>query len=248
MDGWIKIYRQILKHWVFENPIYLKLWIYLLLETKYEPSKVLIGSKLIELEPGEILISIRNYAKKCHCGVRQIRTFLELCEADKMINIKTTHQTTHITINNFKDFQQSTTQLTTQSKNDTVTTQLTTNNFNDFQKIATQLRHSSDTVATQSGESIIYFNKKKEIKNIRREKNNFKKPSLDEIKNFISENNYPVDPEKFFNYYTANGWKVGKNPMKDWQAAVRTWVRTSTTNNNIDISKNNITKGGVLSW
>ena len=35
-----------------------------------------------------------------------------------------------------------------------------------------------------------------------------------------------MDAEKWFNYYSANGWKVGKNPMKDWKAAVRTWERS----------------------
>lgn len=31
--------------------------------------------------------------------------------------------------------------------------------------------------------------------------------------------------ERFVDYYTSNGWKVGRNPMKDWKAAVREWVR-----------------------
>lgn len=51
----------------------------------------------------------------------------------------------------------------------------------------------------------------------------FLKPTLAEIREYcLSRNNY-VDPERFFDYYEANGWKVGKNPMKDWRAAVRTW-------------------------
>jgi hypothetical protein len=36
-----------------------------------------------------------------------------------------------------------------------------------------------------------------------------------------------VDPERFFTYYESNGWKVGRNAMKDWRAAVRTWERNS---------------------
>lgn len=51
----------------------------------------------------------------------------------------------------------------------------------------------------------------------------FLKPTLEEIREYcLSRNNY-VDPERFYDYYEANGWKVGKNPMKDWRAAVRTW-------------------------
>lgn len=51
-------------------------------------------------------------------------------------------------------------------------------------------------------------------------------PTLDEVKAYCNERNNRVDPERFIDYYTANGWKVGKNPMKDWKAAVRTWERS----------------------
>lgn len=49
-------------------------------------------------------------------------------------------------------------------------------------------------------------------------------PSLDEVKAYIAEKGYNLDAEEFFYYYEANGWKVGKNPMKSWRAAVSTWA------------------------
>lgn len=51
----------------------------------------------------------------------------------------------------------------------------------------------------------------------------FVKPSLKEISDYCKERNNDVNPEKFLNYYEANGWKVGRNNMKDWKAAIRTW-------------------------
>ena len=51
----------------------------------------------------------------------------------------------------------------------------------------------------------------------------FKKPSIEEIRLYCQERNNSVDPEKFFNFYESKGWVVGKSPMKDWKAAVRTW-------------------------
>ena len=54
----------------------------------------------------------------------------------------------------------------------------------------------------------------------------FVPPTLDEIRAYCLERKNAVDPERFFSYYTSNGWRVGKNPMKDWQAAVRTWERS----------------------
>ena len=57
----------------------------------------------------------------------------------------------------------------------------------------------------------------------------FAKPIIDDIIDYCSERNNMVDPQKFFDYYSSNGWKVGKNPMKDWKAAVRTWEKNTTT-------------------
>ena len=53
----------------------------------------------------------------------------------------------------------------------------------------------------------------------------FTAPTLEEVKEYCAERKNNVDAERFINYYTANGWKVGKNPMKDWRAAVRSWER-----------------------
>ena len=57
-------------------------------------------------------------------------------------------------------------------------------------------------------------------------KKRFIPPTLDEIKSYCAERKNNVDAERFYNYYTSNGWHVGKNKMKDWKAAVRTWERS----------------------
>ena len=71
-----------------------------------------------------------------------------------------------------------------------------------------------------------------DIENREREKSKSKNigdkhhhPTLEEVKEYCSERGNKVDPERWFDYYTSNGWKVGKNPMRDWKAAVRTWER-----------------------
>lgn len=56
----------------------------------------------------------------------------------------------------------------------------------------------------------------------------FTPPTLDEVIDYCNERQNGVDAERFIDYYTSNGWKVGKNAMKDWKAAVRTWERTET--------------------
>jgi hypothetical protein len=56
---------------------------------------------------------------------------------------------------------------------------------------------------------------------------NFTPPTLQEVKNYCQERNNTVNPEKWISHYQSNGWKVGKNSMKDWKAAVRTWEGNS---------------------
>jgi hypothetical protein len=52
-------------------------------------------------------------------------------------------------------------------------------------------------------------------------------PSLGEITAYCQERGNKVDPQNFFDHYTANGWLVGRNHMKDWRAAVRTWEKNA---------------------
>lgn len=53
----------------------------------------------------------------------------------------------------------------------------------------------------------------------------FQKPTLEEIREYCISRGNNVDPEQFLNFYESKGWVVGKSPMKDWRAAVRTWEK-----------------------
>ena len=57
----------------------------------------------------------------------------------------------------------------------------------------------------------------------KRETKRFSKPTIEEIETYISENSYSISAKTFYDYYEANGWMVGRNKMKDWKAAVRSW-------------------------
>lgn len=69
-------------------------------------------------------------------------------------------------------------------------------------------------------------NKEKENKDkLNKENKRFIPPTFEEVRAYCQERQNGIDPERFIDYYSANGWKVGKNPMKDWRAAVRTWEK-----------------------
>ena len=59
-------------------------------------------------------------------------------------------------------------------------------------------------------------------------KGRFKKPDILDIKNYCLERKNNVDAEAFIDFYESKDWKIGKNKMKDWKAAIRTWERRET--------------------
>lgn len=64
-----------------------------------------------------------------------------------------------------------------------------------------------------------------ELPQTNRRAREFVRPTLEEVVNYCRERGNAVDPERWFSYYESNGWRVGRNAMKDWRAAVRTWER-----------------------
>lgn len=62
-------------------------------------------------------------------------------------------------------------------------------------------------------------------KNINNKGTKFVPPTLEEVTAYCKERKNSVDPETFVDFYESKGWLIGKNKMKDWKAAVRTWER-----------------------
>lgn len=59
----------------------------------------------------------------------------------------------------------------------------------------------------------------------------FLPPTIDQIIEYCNERQNDVDPTKWYNFYSAKGWMIGKNKMKDWKAAVRTWEKNNFESN-----------------
>ena len=80
-----------------------------------------------------------------------------------------------------------------------------------------------DTYSASSGEESLVSEPDKP-------KKRFVKPTLAEVQAYCRERNNNVDPESFIAYYESNGWRVGKNPMKNWKSAIITWERNGFSN------------------
>ena len=59
-----------------------------------------------------------------------------------------------------------------------------------------------------------------------------KRPTLEEVQAYVTQKGYSVDAESFIAFYESNGWKVGKNPMKSWRAALVTWQKRNANASN----------------
>ena len=81
---------------------------------------------------------------------------------------------------------------------------------------------------------------KKRKENTIKESRNNTIPSLQEVIDYCKERQNSVDPTKWFDYYTSNGWKIGKNPMKDWRACVRNWERNKNDTKKESVFEHNM--------
>lgn len=97
------------------------------------------------------------------------------------------------------------------------------------QKVANQ---ANATFATEN-EAIAYNknkNKEEDIKentnltvSIKEKRTRFSPPTIEEVEAYCKERGNRINPQTFVDFYSAKGWRVGQNPMKDWKACVRTW-------------------------
>lgn len=93
---------------------------------------------------------------------------------------------------------------------------------------ANAMRTHSERNANQNQEPITN-NQLKDIGD-KSPRQQFKPPTLDDVTAYVTTREVRIDPQRFIDHYTANGWKVGRNPMKDWQACVRTWEKRDSEN------------------
>lgn len=202
-EGYIKLYRRMMKWgWYTDTPTKC-VFLHLLFLACYEPCYY----KGVHLEPGQAVSSIRQIATDTGLTVKQVRTAIN--------HLKETQEVAQSPYGKFSVF--------------------TVNNYNDYQCTGTdegkqraQEGHSEGTLPN--------IKKNKEVKNTPYNppqgdegvfvSKRFVPPTPEEVNVYCRERNNGIDGSEFCDFYTSKGWKVGKNPMKDWKAAVRTWERS----------------------
>jgi len=151
-----------------------------------------------DVKRGQCIIGRKTLAKTLGMSEQSIRTALTHLKSTSEVTIKVYNKFSIATILKYHDYQVNNQQINQQptSNQPAINQQLTTS---------------------------------KECKNVRMKE--YKKGegvphSLEEVTSYFTELGYPLEANKFFDYFSSNGWRVGgKTPMKDWKAAARNWCR-----------------------
>lgn len=280
MSGWIKIHRQLTEHWIWKDPDKLKWWLDILLTVNHTDAKVNIGLQLFDCKRGQSIMSLSNWAARWGVSKDKARNFLVLLEKDGMILHESLGKTTRITICNYDSYQGNLhdNQTITKRKATAKSPQSHTNknekknkNENNINMGETKVsQHTPEVLNKGDYEEVLVesevttpsegetpLNGKLEENNYPPKKQKavkqFKRPTLQEVADYCKERGNFVNPEKWLDHYTANGWKVGKNSMKDWKAAVRTWERNGveakpSINTGVVLQTNNPDKFNETLW
>lgn len=153
---------------------------------------------------GSFVTSYANLADRCRLSVQSLRTCLKKLVKTGEINIQTTNKFTLISVNNYDKYQQQNEEINKQITNN----QQTTNN---------QL---TTTEQCKQGKQCKQYIGEKKTKV-------FTPPSLDEVKAYCLERGKGINANYWYDFYQSKDWYIGKNKMKDWKAAVRTWEKNS---------------------
>lgn len=105
-EGWIKLHRSIMDHWVFKNAEYYKAWSIIIMTVNHSEKKVLIKSSLYTCKRGQSLNSIKTWTELFggDWSAQKVRTFFKLLKEDSMIKLQGDRNTTKLTVCNYDTY------------------------------------------------------------------------------------------------------------------------------------------------
>lgn len=107
MAGWIKVYRDLENHWLWEDKPFSRgqAFINLLMMANHQDNKILFNGDLIEVKRGQRITSLRKLSEEWGWSTKKTKKFLELLEKDNMVTVKTDNKKTLVTIVNYGVYQ-----------------------------------------------------------------------------------------------------------------------------------------------
>jgi len=198
--GYVKLWRKLIDSPVFSDPELWRLATWCLLKSSHK-KRVLtmtIGTikQTVCLEPGQFVTGRKSGADELGWNQSTFRNRLERLSCEPFSFIKM-QKDSHYTV-------------------------VTICNWVSYQSSECDQRtnggRTEDERRTNGGH-------KQEGKNVKNNTGRFTPPTVLEVQNYCQQRSNSVDAEQWHNFYESKGWMVGKNKMKDWKAAVRTWEK-----------------------
>lgn len=196
-QGWIKLHRKLTESSVFDNPKLLKTWIWCLCKASHTEHEVVVGKQVVNLQPGQFVFGRLKAADALKMNDRTVYDYMKMLEKMEMLRINSNNKFSVVSVENWVFYQEDTEEL--------------------------QHQNTQQTTIKSTIENHTYKNEKECMKN---ERKIFISPSVDDVADYCRERSNGIDAESFVSFYESKGWMIGKNKMKDWKAAVRTWERT----------------------
>ena len=200
MSGWIKLHRSLLEWEWYDDANATRLLVHLLISVNYEPKKW----KGTLIKAGSMAYSWETLSLSCGLTIQQTRTAMKKLISSGEVTNKATNKYQVVTLCKWEKLQSDNKQITS--------------NLTDKQ----QTNNKQITTTKESKE-----NKEVKKQEIERERKRFYPPSIEEVEDYFFEKNcqqYKQEASKFWYHYDANGWKVGKNKMKNWKSAASGWL------------------------
>lgn len=198
MQGWIKLHRKILDWEWYDNPVTKSVFIDLILQANHQDNSW--HGQVIK--KGSLVTSLKSIAQRNGLSNQQVRTALKNLEKTGEINKQSTNKNTLIIVLNYNAYQDI---------------------FDDENEACQQTNNKQATNKQQTNNNKQECKECKNDNNVRKRESAFVKPTVQQVQAYMAEKGYSFDVEEFCNHYEANGWKVGKVPMKSWKAAVSNW-------------------------
>ena len=180
-------------------------------QASYKERDFYVRGIKVELMPYELAISENKLAERWQWSRNTVRKFLSELVVSGIIEQKSSKLVNIITIKKY---------LTIEHQNEQQNTLKNSQNEQQtgiiFNKDNNLIKEKTDTIVSVT---------KKEVAK------RFVKPTIEEVRLYCIEKGYSFDPEAFYAFYESNGWKVGRNPMKNWKMACTTWSKNKRNNN-----------------
>lgn len=224
MSGWISLHRKIRQNPVFYDLQLLRLWLICLMEASHKDHKTIVGKQAVDLKKGQFVTGRFQLGAKYNDGLKPkdrvkeitIWRWLKSLEMSGFLIIKSNTKFSLCTVVKWADYQGN--DQVNDQQNDQVNDQVNDQPMITNNKGNKGLNNGSNNKGID-----------KDTVDANASPKRFIKPTIQQVIEYCQERNNAVDADKWCDHYESNGWKVGKNSMRDWKAAVRTWEKNSST-------------------